>query len=278
MVSGHKNHPYHLVDPSPWPILTSFSTFLFALGIISFLHHWKNGVFALLVSFIILCSMLFWWWSDVIFEAKNDGAHNHVVKKGLKIGMIFLILAEAMFFVAFFGAFFYLWWSPVNIFEDLWTFKKGVWPPEGIKTINAWNLPLLNTVILLLSARTAIWANSAAKEENAKEVTYGLFLTIILGILFSSIQFFEYHHAGFGLKEEGYKSFYTSLFYMLTGFHGLHVIIGTFFLIICLIRNLRGSLKKNNHLALDFAVWYWEFVDIVWIGLFIFLYVLASGK
>lgn len=275
MASHEKSHPYHLVDPSPWPLLTSFSTFIFAIGIVSYLHKWQNGFFALIISFLILCSMLFWWWSDVIYEAKNDHAHNETVQKGLKIGMILLIITETAFFGAFFGAFFYLWSSPVNIFEDLWSFKNGVWPPEGINTLSPWSLPLLNTVILLLSGRTASWAHHAIKKGNIKEVTYGLGLTIILGILFSCIQFYEYHHAGFGLKEEGFKSFYTSLFYILTGFHGLHVIIGTVFLIICLIRNLRGSLKKTNHLSLDFAVWYWEFVDIVWIGLFIFLYILA---
>jgi cytochrome c oxidase subunit 3 len=276
MVSEHKNHPYHLVNPSPWPILTSFSTFLFAIGLISFLHNWKNGLFGLIIAFIILCSMLFWWWNDVISEAQFDKAHNETVKHGLKIGMILLIVSEAAFFAAFFGAFFYLWLSPVNIFENIWVFKKGIWPPEGIKTLDAWNLPLLNTVILLLSGTTVTWAHHAIKIGRTKDVTYGLILTICLGILFSIIQFYEYHHAGFGLKEEGFKSFYATLFYMLTGFHGLHVIIGTIFLIICLIRNLRGSFKKSNHLGFDFAAWYWHFVDVVWIGLFIFLYVLAG--
>lgn len=275
MASHQKSHPYHLVNPSPWPLLTSFSAFAFAIGIVSYLHKWQNGFFALVISFIILCAMLFWWWSDVIYEAKTENSHNEVVQKGLKMGMILLIITETAFFAAFFGTFFYLWAWPVGIFEEFWSPKPGVWPPEGIQTLSPWSLPLLNTVILLLSGRTAAWAHHAVKEGKTREVTYGLVLTVILGILFSCIQFYEYHHAGFGLKEEGFKSFYVSLFYMLTGFHGLHVIIGTIFLIVCLIRNLRGSLKKTNHLALDFAVWYWEFVDIVWIGLFIFLYILA---
>jgi cytochrome c oxidase subunit 3 len=275
MNTQEKSHPFHLVNPSPWPIFTSFSVFIFALSIISYLHNVKYSAIALFASILLICIALFCWWGDVIYEAKNDNAHNEEVRRGLKIGFFGLIAMEAMLFFVFFWAFFHLWISPVKIFDDLWNFKEGVWPPDGIKVFNPWGLPFLNTIILMLSGTTISWAHHEIKEGNIKNVTYGLTLTIILGLLFSFIQGYEYYHASFLFKEEGFKSFYSTIFYILTGFHGLHVIAGTSFLIICFIRNLRGSLKKENHLALDFAAWYWHFVDIIWILLFIFLYIFA---
>ena len=275
-MSENKNHPFHLVNPSPWPLLSSFAAFVFAIAMVSFMHGWTAWPFKLFIGFALILSVMFFWWSDVIHEAKYDHAHNPVVQDGLKKGMKVFLVSEAVLFATFFAAFFYLWISPVKIFESMWVFKPGVWPAEGIKTLSAWNLPLLNTIILLLSGTSLTWAHHAVIKGKTKEVTYGLAITVLLGILFSAIQFFEYHHAGFGLKEEGYKSVYATLFYICTGFHGIHVIIGTVFLAICLIRNLRGSLKKSNHLGFEFAAWYWHFVDVVWIFLFIFMYVLAG--
>lgn len=273
-MSEEKNHPFHLVNPSPWPIFASFSTFIFALAMVSIMHNWHYAFFNLFVALSLIFSSMFFWWTDIINEGKYDQAHNKYVQNGLRTGMILFIGSELFFFAAFFGAFFYLRLAPVNIFTDIWTFTKGVWPAKGIQLLEAWNLPFLNTIILLLSGTTLAWADNAIIYGKKKEVTYGLTLTVLLGILFTLIQAYEYHHASFGFKAEGYQSFYTSLFYMCTGFHGLHVIIGTIFLLICLIRNLRGSLTKENHLSLQFASWYWHFVDVVWIFLFIFIYVL----
>jgi cytochrome c oxidase subunit 3 len=271
-----KNHPFHLVNPSPWPLFASFSAFVFALGMVALMHDWHAGFVRMLAGAFLLVGGAFFWWVDVISEAKYDKAHTHEVQVGLKKGMLVFIGSELFFFATFFGGFFYLWASPVHVLQDALTMKPGVWPPDGINTLSPWSLPFLNTIILLLSGTTVTWAHHAIKENKVREVTTALACTVFLGILFSSIQAYEYHHAGFGLRSEGYHAFYTSIFYMLTGFHGLHVIIGTIFLIVCLVRNMRGSLTKNNHIALDCAAWYWHFVDAVWIFLFVFLYWLAG--
>jgi cytochrome c oxidase subunit 3 len=275
-MSEIKNHPFHLVNPSPWPLFASFSAFLFAIGMVAYMHNWEAGFLRLLVGIAFLLAGAFFWWSDVISEGKYDRAHTPEVQHGLKKGMIFFIISEGFFFATFFAAFFYLWINPVKIFEDIWIFKPGKWIPDGITPLSAWDLPLLNTIILLLSGTTATWAHYAIKKNKIRDVTTALLCTIFLGILFSLIQAYEYHHAGFGLKAEGYQAFYTTIFYMCTGFHGLHVILGTIFLIVCLIRNIRGSLSSENHLSLEFAAWYWHFVDAVWIFLFIFLYWLGG--
>jgi cytochrome c oxidase subunit 3 len=272
-----KNHPYHLVNPSPWPLFSSFAAFVFAIGIVSVIHDWNSAWIKFLVGLLFVIGGSFFWWSDVIGEAKYDKAHTPEVQEGLKKGMKVFILSELFFFATFFGGFFYLWAKPVPIISDgVWLGKPGVWLPEGIKAISPWDLPLLNTIILLLSSTTVAWAHHSIKENKIKDVTKALACTVFLGLLFTSIQAYEYYHASFPFKAEGYQAFYTGIFYMCTGFHGLHVIIGTIFLFICLIRNMRGSITKDNHLGLEFAAWYWHFVDVVWIFLFIFLYCLAG--
>jgi cytochrome c oxidase subunit 3 len=273
----NQNHAFHLVNPSPWPIFVSFSAFIFAIGMVSFMHDWGSGFMKLLAGLFLIIGGAFFWWADVIAEAKYDKAHTSEVQEGLKKGMLIFIGTELFFFATFFGAFFYLWASPVNqIVDNVWEAIPGLWPPKGLQTVGPWGLPLLNTIILLLSGTTVTWAHSSIKENNIRDVTKALGCTVFLGILFSVIQAYEYFHAGFGMKEEGYKAFYSGIFYMCTGFHGLHVIIGTIFLIVCLVRSMRGSLTANNHLGLEFAAWYWHFVDAVWIFLFIFLYWFAS--
>ena len=276
-MSGNKNHPFHLVNPSPWPIFASFSAFVFAIGMVSIMHNWQGAFIKLLVGLFLLVGGSFFWWVDVIFEGRHDHAHTPEVQSGLKKGMMIFIASELFFFAAFFGGFFYLWAKPVHVIQDLFVMKPGVWPPEGIKTLSPWTLPLLNTVILMLSGTTVSWAHYAIKQNKIKDVTTALSITVCLGIIFSIIQAYEYHHAGFGMRAEGYKAVYTSIFYILTGFHGLHVIVGTAFLIVCLVRNTRGSLTASNHIALDCAAWYWHFVDVVWIFLFIFLYWFAGN-
>jgi len=272
------NHPYHLVNPSPWPIFASFSAFTFAIGMVSFMHNWGTTYIILLISAFLLIGGAFFWWVDVISEAKYDKAHTYEVQEGLKKGMLIFICSELFFFATFFGAFFYLWAAPVHqIIDSVWDAIPGVWPPKGIQTIAPWGLPLLNTFILLLSSTTVAWAHFAIKENKIRDVVKALACTVALGVLFSIIQAYEYFHAGFGFKEEGYKAFYASIIYICTGFHRLHVIIGTMFLIVCLVRAMRGSLTKENHLGLEFASWYWHFVDVVWIFLFAFLYFFAAN-
>ena len=275
-MSEIKNHPFHLVNPSPWPLFVSFSAFIFAIGMVAYMHHWEAGLLRLLVGLAFLLAGAFFWWSDVISEGKYDHAHTNEVQLGLKKGMIVFIISEGFFFATFFAAFFSLWISPVNIFEDLWIFKPGKWIPDGIVPLSAWDLPLLNTIILLLSSTTVTWAHYAIQKNKIRDVTKALACTVSLGILFSILQAYEYHHAGFSLKAEGYQASYTTIFYMCTGFHGLHVILGTIFLSVCLIRNIRGTLNSKHHLSLEFASWYWHFVDAVWIFLFVFLYWLGG--
>ena len=214
------------------------------------------------------------WWSDVIHEGRVDKAHTTVVQKGLSIGMALFILSEIMFFFAFFWSFFKAWLDPVHILDDgVWGSELMIWPPKGIETLDAWNIPFMNTLILLLSGTTVTWAHYELLKNNRKGIIKALYCTIGLGILFTLMQIIEYYHATFKLKD----GIYPSNFYMATGFHGAHVIIGTIFLIVCLFRAKKGHFDKGNgHLGFEFAAWYWHFVDVVWLFLFIFVYVLSS--
>jgi cytochrome c oxidase subunit 3 len=179
------------------------------------------------------------------------------------------ILTEVMFFFAFFFSYFKSALFPVDILEDVWAVKPGVWPPAGIEKLEAWNLPFMNTLILLLSGTTVTWAHHALLNNNRKEVVQGLTCTVLLGIAFTLFQAIEYHHASFKITD----GVYPSNFYMATGFHGAHVIIGTIFLTVCLFRARQGGFDNGKgHLGFEFAAWYWHFVDVVWLFLFVFVY------
>jgi len=262
-------HPFHLVRPSPWPILTSFSLGLTAVGAVLGMHniiskmngfdiHWGYLFFAGLAC---LLGCMFGWWRDVINEGVVEHAHTPIAKLGFRYGMVFFIASEVMFFFAFFWAFFNSALFPgVGI--------DHVFPPKTITPVDPFHFPFLMTLILLLSGCTVTWAHHAFQEGNIKEAKQGLLATVLLGFCFTCLQAWEYTHAEFGFKD----TVYASTFYMATGFHGLHVIIGTIFLFVCLLRTNRGDFTQKDHFGFEAAAWYWHFVDVVWLFLFIAVY------
>jgi cytochrome c oxidase subunit 3 len=271
-MSGKQNHPYHLVNPSPWPLLTSFSLLLFVVGGAFALHKQAIGHLLLLAGFLSVSSCCFFWWRDVIREGIHDHAHTSKVRLGLRVGMVLFIVSEIMFFFAFFWAYFGAAFFPHAAVspDDVWNIGHAVWPPENIITFDPFDLPFMNTLILLLSGTTVTWAHAALLEGNQKDTVRALTFTVILGVLFSLCQAYEYSHAAFGLADGKY----AATFYLATGFHGVHVIIGTVFLAVNLVRAKRGTLflEKEGHLGFEFAAWYWHFVDVVWLFLFVGIY------
>jgi cytochrome c oxidase subunit 3 len=277
MADAHaKHHDYHLVDPSPWPAVGSVGAFILAVGAITWMHHSFAGAPMLFAAgvVIVLYTMLSWW-RDVINEAEFSGYHTRVVQLSHRYGMILFIASEVMFFVAWFWAYFNsaLFPHEANMVARTALFG-GVWPPKNIATFDPWHLPLLNTLILLTSGTTVTWAHHALLNNDRKGLIRGLALTIILGICFTSCQAWEYAHAAFNYS----GNIYGATFFMATGFHGAHVIIGTIFLIVCLIRSIKGHFTPTHHLGFEFAAWYWHFVDLVWLFLFCCIYVWGGGS
>ena len=213
------------------------------------------------------------WWSDVIKEGRIESAHTEKVRQGLRIAMALFILSEIAFFFVFFGSFFKAWLDPVFLLDGLWPTILSSWPPKGIEPLDPWDIPFVNTLILLLSGTTVTWAHYAIKDNNKKEASTALGITVLLGICFTMLQAYEYVHASFKISD----GIYPSNFYLATGFHGLHVIIGTIFLAVCFFRTRASHFEgQNGHLGFEFAAWYWHFVDVVWLFLFVFLYVLGG--
>jgi cytochrome c oxidase subunit 3 len=214
------------------------------------------------------------WWRDVVFEAEVENDHTRVVQISLRYGMILFIVSEVMFFVAWFWAYFNTALFPDELKDAARiAVTGGVWPPKGIETFDPWHLPLLNTLILLTSGTTVTWAHHALLNNDRKGLVWGLVCTIVLGISFTCVQAYEYAHAAFHYS----GNIYGATFFMATGFHGAHVIIGTIFLIVCLVRALAGQFTPNQHLGFEFAAWYWHFVDVVWLFLFSCIYVWGAG-
>lgn len=262
------SHPYHLVNPSPWPLVASFSVLILTLGAAMFMHERTGGVLLALIGFFGVLYVMFVWWRDVIKEAIADKAHTKEVSVGLRVGMVLFIASEVMFFAAFFWAFFDASTLTRAPLEDVWAIEKGVWPPENITPFDPFHLPFLNTLVLLLSGTTVTWAHAAILMNDRKQGIVALWLTVLLGVLFTGLQVLEYSHAAFGFKD----GIYASTFYLATGFHGLHVLIGTIFLAVCLGRLYKGHFTPKQHLGFEFAAWYWHFVDVVWLFLFVFVY------
>jgi cytochrome c oxidase subunit 3 len=214
------------------------------------------------------------WWTDVVREAQYQGHHTRVVQLSHRYGMILFIASEVMFFVAWFWAYFNTALFPGDMHQIAREeFLGGVWPPKGIETFDPWHLPLLNTLILLTSGTTVTWAHHALLENDREGLKWGLICTIALGLSFTAVQGWEYYHAHFAFA----GNIYGATFFMATGFHGAHVIIGSTFLIVCLARALAGHFSPKQHLGFEFAAWYWHFVDVVWIFLFACIYVWGSG-
>jgi cytochrome c oxidase subunit 3 len=279
MADAHaKHHDYHLVDPSPWPAIGALFAFITAVGAVLWMHGWAP--WGLLFGFAGVLYTMFMWWRDVIKEA-HSGDHTPVVSLHLRYGMLLFIASEVMFFVAWFWAFF-----DASLFADepiqaaRVAATGGVWPPQGIEVFNPWHLPLVNTLILLTSGTTVTWAHHALLNNDRNGLKWGLALTIILGMLFTAIQAYEYAHAAFAFSrdsETGTGNIYGSTFFMATGFHGFHVIVGTLFLIVCFFRALKGHFTPQQHFGFEAAAWYWHFVDVVWLFLFACIYVWGSA-
>jgi len=267
-----KTHPYHLVDPSPWPFFGSMAALWLAAMALLFMHPtmlgegMANGIRALGAWKVVLglapvLLVMALWWRDVVREGEHQGHHTPVVQLGLRYGMVLFIASEVMFFVAFFWAFFDASLYPREAIG-------GVWPPKDIQTFDAFDLPFLNTLILLLSGCTVTWAHHELIEGNRQKVLQALGITVLLGLFFTGLQAYEYSHAAFGFRQ----NIYSSTFYMATGFHGFHVIVGTIFLAVCWYRVWLGHFKPNHHFGFEAAAWYWHFVDVVWLFLFVCIY------
>ena len=264
--SGHAaKHPYHLVDPSPWPFVGAMSALVLAVGAILYMH--KEGPWVMAVGFAMVLFTMFMWWRDVVREGEHLGHHTPVVRIGLRYGMALFIASEVMFFSAFFWAYFNAALFPTEA-------TGGIWPPQGVATFNPWDLPFLNTLILLTSGVTVTWAHHALLENNRRDVIRGLALTVLLGAIFTCVQAYEYSHAAFGFAD----GIYSSTFYMATGFHGFHVLVGTIFLVVCLFRAINGHFKPDHHVGFEAAAWYWHFVDVVWLFLFVCVYWWGAGE
>lgn len=273
---AHADHPYHLVDPSPMPFFSSMAVFILAIGLATFMHEMTIGNVLLPAGFVAVLACMFFWWRDVIREGLYQKAHTYAVQHGLRVGMALFITSEIMFFFAFFWAFFDASLFPKVHIQDTWDMMTGVaaWPPAGIQPFDAWDLPFMNTLILLLSGTTVTWAHYALLEGKNEDVITALAITVGLGVCFTLLQAVEYSHAAFQFKD----GIYASTFYMATGFHGAHVIIGTIFLAVCLVRARRGTLTEKGHLGFEFAAWYWHFVDVVWLFLFVGVYWWGAGN
>jgi cytochrome c oxidase subunit III len=265
--SGIK-HPYHLPDPSPWPIVGALGGFLTVFGIILAAHYGNYVV--LILGLLIVLATMFFWWRDVLRESRTPGTHSAIVRLGLRYGMMLFIASEVMFFVGFFWAYFNF-----LIFPETQGDGQTVWPPANVHTFDPFHLPFLNTMILLLSGTTVTWAHHALLEGDRKSLIQGLGITILLGLCFTFFQAIEYIHAPFKFSGGGV---YPSTFFLATGFHGFHVIVGTLFLTVCWFRARAGDFTPERHFGFEAAAWYWHFVDVVWLFLFACIYWYGAGQ
>jgi cytochrome c oxidase subunit 3 len=293
-MAGAKNHAYHILPPDIAPIMGAMAGGVMAVGGIMWMHSAAYGGAVFFLGVALVIATMFLWWGKVLSEA-HAGDHTPVVQLHLRYGMVLFIASEVMFFVGWFWAFFDFSLFPKPLIYDAVTHTvslatdaaaaNAAWPPKGMEVIDAFRFPLLNTLILLLSGTTLTWSHHALIHNqrggalkglwgligvgDRDSVKKGLWLTILLGITFSSIQAYEYSDAPFPFKGINY----TSSFFMATGFHGFHVMIGTIFLIVNLVRVYRGDFTPRQHFGFEAAAWYWHFVDVVWLFLFAAVYV-----
>ncbi len=269
------NHPYHLVNPSPWPLLGAFSGGIMLFGAIIAMKPVEEGsdeygsMWLFLIGLALVFLTMFLWWRDVVREAEHEGHHNPVVALGHRYGIALFIASEVMFFAAFFWAFF----DASLYYDEAIQYTRvevtgATWPPVGIQAFDAFDLPFLNTLVLLTSGVTVTWAHEALIENNRPHLVYGLGLTVLLGLAFTALQAIEYSHASFGLTD----GIYPSTFFLATGFHGFHVMVGTTALIVCFFRATAGHFKPKHHVGFEATAWYWHFVDVVWLFLFAAVY------
>jgi len=254
-----KEHSFHIVDQSPWPLTGAIAAITLTSGITKWFNEFNINLFLLGSAILIITCIQ--WWRDIKRERTFQGLHTSIVAKGIRWGIILFITSEVLFFFSFFWAFFHRSLSP--------TIELGLqWPPSGVTPFNPIQVPLLNTIILLASGVTVTWSHHRIIENNHSQATSSLVITVILGIYFTFLQALEYWEASFTISD----STYGSTFFVATGFHGLHVIIGTSFLLVCLIRLLNNHFSRNHHFGFEAAAWYWHFVDVVWLFLYMSIY------
>lgn len=289
-MSGNKDS-YYLPTPSHWPIVGSFALLAMASGVIMMVNKISMGGVTLLAGLAILLYMMFGWFGEVIRESET-GKYNKQVDKSFRLGMSWFIFSEVAFFAAFFGALFYArilsvpWLGSGDTMAQLWPQFVASWPTgtPGIEQVSgpgsdhkftpmgAWGIPAINTLLLLTSGATLTWAHWGLIKNNRSQLIIGLVMTIVLALAFIGLQAFEYHHAYTELGLTMGAGIYGATFFMLTGFHGFHVILGTTMLSVILIRSMKGHFKPDSHFGFEGVAWYWHFVDVVWLGLFIFVY------
>ncbi len=316
MAGDEVKHEYHLVNPSPWPLVGSVSAAIMMIGAVMWMKSGTGepgftlgslenpiiqmrGSWLFFLGFVGVLITMLGWWKDVIKESLTGENTSTVIRLGLRYGMVLFIASEVMFFAGWFWAFFGAALfpgageaviladgsqmlgpegNPAFIGNDGRLHATGgVWPPNDVEPLSPWGLPLLNTLILLLSGTTVTWAHHAVQEGDQKGLVQGLAVTIALGLVFTLFQYVEYYEAlSYGLFKFSGGGIYGASFFMATGFHGLHVVIGTIFLIVCLFRALAGHFTPERHFGFECAAWYWHFVDVVWLFLFAFIYVLGN--
>ena len=269
-----KPHPYHIVNPSIWPLAGAFAAGLFAVGTIMYMHSARIGDFevglnGVYLGILAILAVMFFWWRDVIRESIIEKAHTKIAEYGMRYGMALFISSEVMFFVAFFWAFFDAsLYADQEILYSRLEYTGGQWPPVGIEAVPPFGLPFMMTMILLLSGCAVTWAHHAVVKGDQKELVKALGATVFLGFFFLGFQVYGYAHAHFGFTE----GVFPSTFYMATGFHGFHVLIGSLFLLVCFFRAKAGHFTPERHFGFEAAAWYWHFVDVVWLFLFIAVY------
>nr|YP_003331105.1 cytochrome c oxidase subunit III [Herdmania momus]CAX65567.1 cytochrome c oxidase subunit II [Herdmania momus] len=254
-----RKNPFHLVDSSPWPIVAGGVALLLTMGLVLWMHS-KTFVFVG-GSFFLMVFLVYSWWRDVVREGSYLGFHGVMVQKGLRIGMMLFIVSEVFFFLGFFWAFFH---SSLSVLADI----SEEWPPVGLEPMDPMGVPLLNTVVLLSSGVTVTYCHYSVLTDSFGGGLMGLVWTLALGFFFTLLQLLEYVESSFSIAD----SVYGSVFFMATGFHGFHVIVGSLFLLVCLLRMGVGHFSSTQHVGLECAIWYWHFVDVVWIFLYVSIY------
>ncbi|MGB0697125.1 MAG: cytochrome c oxidase subunit 3 [Rhodospirillaceae bacterium] len=278
--AGTRNHPFHIIDPSPWPAVGALAAFVLTVGAVFYMHG--DGAWLMLLGVAMVLFVMVGWWRDVIHESRVEKAHTPKVITGLQWGMILFIVSEVMFFAAFFWAYFHnaLLINPSMTLEglpdaDLVQFAEdripAMWPPEGLETVPAFGLPFINTVILLTSGFVLMWGMKGLKKENWKQLQRGILGAVVLGFLFLGLQIYEYYIIAYDYWVITDGAF-PSTFYLATGFHGFHVFVGACFLTVCYFRARKQGFTKEKHIGLLSAEWYWHFVDVVWLFLFVWVY------
>lgn len=255
------HHNFHLVDPSPWPLVASLGAFMMTTGGVLYMHRIVGGWSLLLNGLLLILYVMYVWWRDIVREATYEEQHTFKVQRGLRLGVILFIVSEVMFFFGFFWAFFHSSLSPVHNIGS-------VWPPTSIAIISSYMTPLTNTVILLSSGATITWAHHAMFLKAKRHAIISLMYTIFLAVLFTYFQAIEYMALPFNISD----GVYGSCFYMTTGFHGFHVFVGTIAIAVSFVRLVKNHFTNTQHLGMESAVWYWHFVDVVWLFLFATVY------